>query len=115
MHTNAHNDEEKRAGRGRRHRHGEECTGGGMQMKKKIEKRDSRHASSAAKTHHFRCACERERDGLEDATDRGALDKRGDTGLIAAFTLTAHQSRSTASRTSFPFSSSRFACVFVDM
>lgn len=86
-----------------------------MQMKKKIEKRDSRHASSAAKTHHFRCACERERDGLEDATDRGALDKRGDTGLIAAFTLTAHQSRSTASRTSFPFSSSRFACVFVDM
>lgn len=39
----------------------------------------------------------RERDGLEDAMDRGALDKRGDMGLIAAFTLTAHQSRSTTS------------------
>lgn len=39
----------------------------------------------------------RERDGLEDAIDRGALDKRGDTGLIVAFTLTAHQSRSTTS------------------
>lgn len=39
----------------------------------------------------------RARDGLEDTMDGGALDKRGDMGLIAAFTLTAHQSRSTTS------------------
>lgn len=37
------------------------------------------------------------RDELEDAVGRGALDKRDDTGLIAAFTLAAHQSRLTIS------------------
>jgi len=46
--------------------------------------------------------CRTERDEVEDATDRGALDKRGDTGLIATFTLTGHQSRLTTSCTSIP-------------
>lgn len=115
MHTNAHNDEEKRAGRGRRHRHGEEHWWWNANEKKdrKKEIRDTPRRPPKRTTSVAR-AREKET-GLEDATDRDALDKRGDTGLIAAFTLTAHQSRSTASRTSFPFSSSRLVCVFVDM
>lgn len=57
----------------------------------------------------------RARDGLEDTMDGGALDKRGDMGLIAAFTLTAHQSRSTictpASTSLFLFLSFLFFCL----
>lgn len=52
-----------------------------------------------------------ERDGLEDAMDRGTVDKRGDMGLIAAFTLTAHQSHSTTSCN--PTSTSLFLFLFL--
>lgn len=62
-------------------------------------RKNLKHASPVAKMRRF---CRAKRDEVEDAMDRGALDKRSDTGLIATFTLTAHQSRLTTSCTSIP-------------
>lgn len=79
-------------GRKNRRRPREKCNRNGEKEIEEIKRNFVQCDQSIVKTRPFP---QRKKDRLENAMDRGALDKRGDTGLIATFTLTAHQSRST--------------------